>query len=92
MSGLCVGHFHQMVDALNHTTYRGGVLLYHCVVHLLETESIQSALLHCGRADTALDLLYFNLCHLSESDFYERLLAIEYLAYRNTAVLGDLGG
>lgn len=52
-----------MTNTVNHTHHRGCVFFHHGVIHFLETQSIECALLNCGSTDAALYLLDFNLCH-----------------------------
>ncbi len=46
-----------MMHSLHHSSDRGGVFLYYCVIHFSQSECIERALLHCRAIDAALNLL-----------------------------------
>ena len=86
--GLCVGDLYKVVNSFHHAHHIGGVFFDNGVMHFLEAERVECALLNCGAVDAALYLGDFDFCHCSEI----AELTFEYLFYRDTAVLGYLSG
>ena len=84
-----VGDGHEVTYSLNHTEYRGSVLKYYGMIHLLDAERVESAFLHCGSVDAALGLGYLDFCHFCR---IKGGLAVENLIDCDTAVLGYLSG
>ena len=52
-----------MMHGLNHTEDLGIIFMNYAMMHLVKSESIESAFLASRAVDTALDLSDFYLCH-----------------------------
>ena len=87
LRGLGVGHFYEVMNSLDHTADRGGILKDYGVVHFLNAEGVEGALLNGGSVDAALDLGDFDFCH-----FEWKVLAVKHFIDRETAVLSNLSG
>ena len=63
VNNLSLCHFNQVTDSVYHSHHIGGVFLDNGVMHFVDAEGVEGALLHCGRLDAALYLGDFDLCH-----------------------------
>ena len=57
------GHFHQVVNFLDHAHDSRIVFFNDGMIHFFQAERVESALLRFGAVDAAFDLLDFYLCH-----------------------------